>query len=154
LTDSKEVQGIKVKGSINGLINLPEQGVQGEKTFDDFALRIGLVIKGDKRLNWFQRSVAPEWVLTLYGLAPKKVGIDQILFLAATQQDEKLDTQRAHPLSDLINEKFVWKLDQEGEFSFEVDLPESKDVLAVWLSSDGDDTDSVYQITYNEIILE
>lgn len=151
LASPLNIKSIRIAGTVSNLITMSDTATQGEKGNDDFVIRVGLVIKGDKKLNWFQKKIAPEWVNTLYALAPKSTGIDHILFLNATQHHNLVGARRVHPLTDLIKEQFVWSHSSNGEFLFEVDLPEAKDVLAIWLSSDGDDTSSTYNLTYRKI---
>lgn len=151
--EPRNVQAVKVEGQLSNLITLPAGVTQGTAQADDFTLRIGLVVKGENRLTWLQRELAPEWIKTLYSLAPVDAGIDSILFLVATQDSELLNTQRVHPLSELINEHFVWHLDKAGAFSLSVELPERKEIIALWLSSDGDQTASEYAVTLNQLIL-
>ncbi len=149
----KTVKYVSVHGELDGLITLPDNGLQGSKGYDDFSLRLGLVISGTKKLSRFQRVLAPSWVKTLFSFAPKDKGVERIIFLAATQQDALFGTEREHPLSELITEQYEWSLKDDGEFSFEYEFDEPKEVLGIWISSDGDDTQSSYSITYKKITL-
>lgn len=137
----QSIKSVKIKGELMGSLNLTNLR-QGEKGADDFALKLGFVLVGTKKLNVFQKVIAAKWIKTLYGLAPKNMGIDKILFLNAVQDKEILNTERQHPLSELIFEKSVWLLNNEGNFAFEYNFDNEIQVLAIWLSIDGDDTKS------------
>lgn len=104
------VGSIRVKGRVEGALRLPA-GRQGEKKYDDYVFRVGLVEPGTRTLNFVQRPLAAAWVRKLFELAPKGSGISGIHFFA--------------PL----------------------------DTLAVWLSSDGDDTGSTFAVLVEEIEL-
>lgn len=155
LVTPRQVARVRVGGHLSGLVNLT-QTAQGQPRADDFALRLGLVIAGDRTLKPMQRMMAPSWVKTLFALAPADAGagIDRIEFFVASQQRSLLGTQREHPLSDLLVENVVWLLDKPGRFSFSWQLPSAETVIAVWLASDGDDTDSHFRITITEIHLD
>ena len=128
-------------------------GPQGDKGHDDFSLRVGVVYEGDRTLNFFQRAVAAKWITTLFELAPKGTGVSQINFFN-TYVDKRLASKsRVHPLSDLLVENFVGDLSTSNEVSVSVDLDRSKKILALWISSDGDDTQSKYIVEINQISL-
>jgi hypothetical protein len=147
------VSRVSVSGELMNLLNV-QPGSQGLAGGDDFSLKIGLVIAGDKRLNLMQRMVSAKWVRTLYGLAPEDAGIDRILFLNAVQHESNLGQQRQHPLSDLVYERNVWLLDRSGPFELHFDLELPQDVVALWLSIDGDDSRSSYSMLISSLTLE
>ena len=72
------IQSIQASGSLSGVPTLPQNTEQGDDGADDFALRIGLVLAGDKQLDPAQQLFAPKWIKTVYGLAPENTGIDHI----------------------------------------------------------------------------
>lgn len=153
LSEPQSVSRITVTGELDGLLKL-EAGRQGLEGADDFSVKIGLVVAGDKRLNFMQRMVSAEWVKTLFDLAPEDAGIDHILFLNAVQSESQLGHQRQHPLSDLIYERYVWLLDRSGAFDLEYELETPKDIVAVWLSIDGDDSGSSFSTMIKRLTLE
>ena len=148
-----QVTRVSVTGELAGLLDVDpgRQGLPGE---DDFSLKIGLVVAGDKRLNFLQRMVSADWIKTLYGLAPADTGIDRILFLNAVQDESRLGLERQHPLSDLIYERNVWLLDRSGPFELHYDLESPEDIVAVWLSIDGDDSGSNYSTLISNLSLQ
>ena len=143
LDEPIRVTGVSVTGNLNKLLNV-EANSQGEQGNDDFALKIGLVIAGDRTLNPIQKMFSAKWIKTLFDLAPEGAGIEKIYFLNAVQHKNLLGRQRQHPLSDLIYENNVWLLDSPGDFSFDYELENPQNVIAIWLSIDGDDTRSSY----------
>src|SRR4051812_23372563 len=67
------VKEVRLKASMVGKINYGGK-TPGEKGADDFPLRIGLVVAGDKRLGTFQSAFAPAWIVRLHELAPAGTG--------------------------------------------------------------------------------
>jgi len=64
-----------------------------------------------------------------------------------------LGRQRQHPMSELIFENNVWLLDESGDFTLNHDLESPQQVIAIWLSIDGDDTRSSYTTTIKSLEL-
>jgi len=153
LDTPKTVTRISVTGNLSNLLNL-EAVTDGEQVSDDFSLKVGLVVAGDKTLNPIQKMFSAKWIRTLFDLAPEGVGIEKIYFLNAVQHKDLLGQQRQHPLSELIFENNVWLLDKSGDFSLSYQLENSQQVIAIWLSIDGDDTRSRYTTTINSLVLE
>jgi len=151
--EPKTVSRVSVTGNLSNLLKVTAD-TQGKPNNDDFSLKVGLVIAGDKTLNPLQKIFSAKWVKTLFELAPEGAGIEQIYFLNAVQHRNLLGQQRHHPLSELIYENNVWLLDKAGDFSFTYELEDPQKVIAIWLSIDGDDTRSRYTITISSLILE
>ncbi len=152
LDSPKTVARVEVSGNLSNLLDLP--ATQGQKGSDDFSLKIGLVVAGDKTLNTFQRLFSAKWIRKLYDLAPQGTGVEKIYFLNAVQDESFLGQQRQHPLSELIFENNVWLLDESGDFSLNHDLENPQQVIAIWLSIDGDDTGSSYTTTIKSLLLK
>ncbi len=153
LPQGMKVSEVQVEGLLSGLLTLKKEIAQGQKGNDDYTLRIGLVVEGKKRLNFAQRMVAASWVKKLFDLAPKDKGVDRIEFLVATQTAEAVGQKRVHPLTDLIQEQVVWSLLKPGAFNLSHKFSEPLPVVAIWLSIDGDDTKSSYEINLSKIQL-
>jgi hypothetical protein len=148
----KKIKSITLKAVLNsGGLNF--NGVkQGDKNGDDFILRLGFVAKGNNQLNFFQKLTAPNWVMELYKLGDEKTGVDKIYFYNLASSDITW-AERIHPLSNLISEKIVGKIiDKKIEFKF--DLDSSKEYLGVWISSDGDDTKSKYELQIDQLAID
>ena len=152
LPGPRPVRAVEVRGELSELLDL-EGKTQGQTGADDFCLKIGLVLAGDKTLNIFQRMASPGWVRTLYALAPKGSGIDHILFLNAVQDGQWLGQRREHPLSPLIRERNVWLVDRSGPFELSYELEAVREVVAVWISIDGDDSGSEFSVLLRDLVL-
>jgi hypothetical protein len=147
------VTGIRVKGRLEGALRVPA-GRQGEKNFDDYALRVGLVERGERTLNFVQRRLAAPWVRKLFELAPEGSGISRIHFFNVGTEKTQVGARREHPLSDLIVEQVVAAPGTDGRFDFAYRLQRPLESLAVWLSSDGDDTGSKFTVLVERIELQ
>ena len=148
-----KVTAVTVDASWAGALNLPENTVQGEKGADDFVLKLGVVEAGDRKLNWLQRRIAADWLQQLFKLAPAGTGVRRINFLSTTQQQALVGTARVHPLNDLLFETRVTYLPAPGEFTMTYRFPEPVDVLGLWISADGDDTASNFDLQIRRITL-
>jgi hypothetical protein len=146
------VAAVRVKGRVDGTLRLPP-GRQGEPGFDDYAFRIGLVEPGPRTLNFVQRQVAAPWVRRLFELAPPGSGMSGIRFFNVGTAREQVGRRRQHPSSDLLTEEVVSALPADGRFDFTHTLDRPLDAIAVWLSSDGDDTASSFTVLVEEIEL-
>ena len=153
LDEARLVRRIEVTGTLNELLTL-DGAKQGLQNNDDFSLKIGLVVAGDKTLNSVQKLFTADWIKRLYELAPEGSGIDSIYFLNAVQASARLGQQRQHPLSDLIFENNVWLLDKPGDFAMAHTLDKPRRVIAIWLSIDGDDSNSNYSTLIKSLHLE
>jgi hypothetical protein len=147
-----KISKIKISGQKKGSLSLT--GKQGDKGQDDILLRVGFVREGQRSLNFFQKKMAPEWVLKMHELAPKNSGVSHIDFLCVYSDPQLKSTQRLHPLSELFKEHFVWPETTSQNFSYEYKFQSSESTLGLWISADGDDTQSVFEIKINKIELE
>lgn len=147
------ITGFSVGASWTGDLGLPEGAIEGDRNADDFVLKFGIVESGDQRLNWLQRKIAADWIKQLFRLAPKDSGVRRIHFLSTTQQKAQLGAGRIHPLSDLIYETRITFLEEQGPFSMNYQFKEPVDTLALWLSADGDDTGSSFDLRIGHITL-
>jgi hypothetical protein len=92
-------------------------------------------------------------VRTLFALAPEKGGISQIHFFNVGAESAHLGRRRQHPLSELMVETVVALPRADGRFDFTHALQTPLETIAVWLSSDGDDTGSKFSVLVEEIVL-
>jgi hypothetical protein len=146
------VSRVRARGRILGRLDI-EADTQGTSGFDDYAMRIGLVETGERRLGFFQRQFAPEWVRALHGMATDGQGIAGVQFLNLGVARSQIGSARRHPLSDLLNERTVAVPDSTGSFQFDTALEAPIETLAVWISADGDDTGSSYVVELDAIEL-
>src|SRR5436190_23387565 len=128
-------------------------GKQGEKGFDDYVMRVGLVESGSRTLTRGEKLVAAEWVKKLFALAPRGTGISGIHFFNVGTDRKQVGRSRTHPLSDLMEETIVAVPDATGRFTFNHQFAQPLRVLAVWIASDGDDTKSSFAVALNEVQL-
>ena len=147
------ITGVTVIASWNGELRIPAGATEGDENADDFVLKFGIVEAGDRRLNWFQRRIAADWIKQLFKLAPKDSGVNRINFLSTTQQQERLGASRMHPLSDLLYETPVLYLDTPGPFVMTHEFPEPVESLGLWVSVDGDNTGSNFDLRLERITL-
>lgn len=147
------ITGVTVVASWNGELRIPTGAIEGAENADDFVLKFGIVEAGDRRLNWLQRRIAADWIKQLFKLAPKDSGVNRINFLSTTQQQELLGSSRTHPLSDLLYETRVLYLDAPGSFVMTHEFPEPVESLGLWVSTDGDNTGSNFDLHLERITL-
>ena len=148
------ISGITVVASWDGELRIPAGATEGDENADDYVLKFGIVEAGNRKLNWFQRGVAADWIKQLFQLAPKNSGVNRINFLSTTQQQELLGTSRTHPLSDLLYETRVLYLDTPGRFEMTHEFSEPVKSLGLWISVDGDNTGSDFDLQLESIRLQ
>ena len=102
----------------------------------------------------FSASPRLPGVKRLFALASADAGISRVQFLNVAQSTSHVDSARQHPLSDLLYEHVVTSIDAEGRFAIDHSLERATPVLALWHSSDGDDTSSTFSVTLDRIELE
>ncbi len=147
--DKKEkINSFQVKAKLTG-------NKKSEKTdFDeDSVLRFGLVGVGEKTLSGVKKLFAADWVKKLFSLAPEGTGLDKIYFYNITNRPELVGKKRQHPKSDLIVETISKNITSDGEFDLNVDLENTIESVAIWLSIDGDDTASEFELEIMQIVL-
>jgi hypothetical protein len=153
LTNRLKVAQLRVSGSIVGSLQVPP-GKQGEKGYDDFTIRVGLVESGSRTLSWREKLVSADWVKKLFALAPPGTGISRIHFFNVGLDPKKIGHSRTHPLSPLLQETVVAAPDARGHFAFISHFTTPATVLAVWIASDGDDTKSSFAVILDTVEFE
>lgn len=144
------VNSIHVKGRIVGGIEVtPEK--QGKNGYDDNSLRVGLVEPGPTTLTARERQAAADWVKALFALAPAGRGITKVHFLNLGVDRSEIGHARQHPTRKLLEEKIVAAPQSDGSFDFVHVFNPPKEVCAVWISADGDDTKSSFQTIINQL---
>ena len=147
------VQRLHVRGRIDGRLNVTADR-QGQRGHDDFAMRVGLVEPGKRRLGAVARLFAREWLRQLHDLAPPGTGIAQVRFFNVGVAGSRIGTRRRHPLSDLLHEEIVATPNPDGTFEISASFDRPLTLIALWISSDGDDTGSSFVVTVERIALE
>jgi hypothetical protein len=152
LTNALPVTELRVSGKIYGTLKMPP-GKQGEKGFDDYTVRVGLVELGTRKLSWRERIAAADWVKKLFSLALPDTGIGKIRFFNIGTDARQISRARVHPMSDLMKETVVAVPDSDGHFTFTNRFAKPLQVIAVWISCDGDDTKSSFTVKLNRVEL-
>lgn len=153
LSKPRAIKEIIIDANVLGKLKL-KKTQQGEKGNDDFSLRIGLVYQGKKRLSFMQKTMAAGWIKKLFSLAPKTLGVSHVEFFTVYQDKRLANTKRIHPLSDLMVENFVIQQPKNGKLKATFKVPSNKTALALWISSDGDDTKSAFSVRLNNLVLK
>jgi len=143
LPENTKISGFSVEGKLNGLPKFAHLDKEGSGEADDFALRIGFVVPGDKKLGALRKLFAPEWIRNLFSMAPEGKGIDRIWFFNFVQNLNALGKGRVHPKSELIREEYFAHA-VVGPFSLKKTFDKPIDAAAVWINSDGDDSGSSF----------
>ena len=152
LAAPRRVSKVRVRLQMSGSLVTPPYG---EKWDEDSRFRLGLVVSGEKRLSVWAKAAAPAWVKRLFSLAPPGGGIDRIVFLMMGRSPAKVGATRRHPSSELIEERLAWTVDKaDGDLKLEAVVDPPLAVSALWISADGDDTGSAYELLVESIELE
>lgn len=149
LKEPLKVTGFDFQIEIDGKLN------EQNSTFEeDSYFRLGLVTIGKKTLNEFQRSMAADWVRKIFDLVKNEKGLDQVYFYNVATESAQKGKSRNSPDTDLIHEEVIAAKDAEQTIiDAQFDLPKEKQIVAIWLKSDGDNTDSSFQIQINKLNL-
>lgn len=153
LKTNAKISGFKVSGNFSGLPKLAKPSQQGDKGFDDYPLRVGFVIPGEKRHSGLKKVFAAEWVKRLFELVQDRSGLDSVRFYNVTQNLNQLGQERTHPSSELLHENFFAFVKNSGPFTYEQRFKKELDIAAIWISIDGDDTKSSYEVTISQLEL-
>ena len=149
-----KISGFRVTGEFLGLPKFTNPSLQGEKGFDDYPLRLGFVIPGEKKLSGLKKMFAAQWVKSLYEQVQDGTGLDSIRFFNVTQNPKQVGQTRVHPASDLFKEEFFADVKHPGPFSYEFHFKQPIEAVAVWISIDGDDTKSAFDILISRLELQ
>jgi len=147
----KIISEFEISGDFKGLPKFADASLQGQKNFDDYALRVGLIVAGGKKLSGFKKFFAPEWIKKIYTSIPSNSGIDYVQFYNVTQNQAQFNLSRIHPTSDLIHELFFALAKEDGHFNYKVKMDTPKSMLGLWISVDGDDTKSNYEVDISKL---
>jgi hypothetical protein len=151
LESPRLISGFRVEGEFKSLPRFKNSSLQGSKGHDDFALRVGFIVPGDKKLTGVRKLLAADWVKRLYAGVPDGSGIDRVHFFNLVQSRALIGKTRTHPASDLIVEEFSGFVEKPGRFVFEHSLDQPMKAAALWFSSDGDDTKSDFDLILTKI---
>lgn len=142
LAQPREVTAITAEGYVSAFPDLEPR---------DYALRLGLVTEGSRTLNWFQKLFASEWVKQLVELAPGK-GFGKIHFYVLSQGKE-VGERRILSEGDAMEETIAASQTQPGDFTLAYAVTPPSTVSAVWLQSDGDDSQTTFAVKLRKLTL-
>lgn len=149
LNTTKTVRAFEVRLKINGEINRAQTAWP-----EDAYLRVGLVVPGSRKPNAFERMFAPSWIKQLFRLAPKDSGIDQIRFFELVSAPAQIGQSRVFPKSkDLMKETIALRAKPDSDSTYAYTLLKPAPTSALWLSVDGDDTKSSFDIWIEKLSL-
>ncbi len=121
----------------------------------DAYFRLGLVQSGTKKLNWLEQKIAPEWLLQIQKIKGTEHGVEAVQFYSLVEGTEHLKWEKKTSGFGYLHESVVaaWPQDSDSfEFVYSFKKPQGP-IMALWLSSDGDDTKSTYEIRIKSIEL-
>ena len=150
---SLKIDRFHIEGEFLSLPVFKDVSKVGSKGFDDYPLRIGFVLTGNKRLSFVQRTFAPKWIKNLYADLPQNLGLDYVKFYNVTQNRSQLNQSRIHPFSEILHENFFSYVESKGKFSYDVKFEGSKNISGIWISIDGDDSQSDFEVNINKLEL-
>lgn len=144
---------IEIDAELMGTLKLASNKLQGTKGNNDFTLRIGLVYQGDKKLGFLKRKVAPAWVKKLFSLVPKNTGVSHVRFFNVFQ-DKRLESDTPYKKKPkFFFHSFDIEQAKNGKIKATIKVPSNKNVLGLWINSDGNDTKSKFNVKINKLIL-
>lgn len=150
----KKITSLAVKAHFTGDIpNIPKNSLQGHPRWDDFVLRIGLILKGKNKLNWFDRQFSPDWLINMEKLLPNDFGIKEVHFYTTCQQDKLLNQKRTHIMDHHLKETCVFKINSDPHIHWNHKIENPQTILGIWISSDGDQTKAKFKLTIEELKL-
>lgn len=150
-----KLTGFKIRGEFLGLPKFDDVLKQGQKGFDDYPLRVGFIVAGDKKLSGIKKMFAAKWVTRLYEQVPEGMGLDSVHFYNVTQNVKQVGTSRFHPASNLLKENFFASVTTSGPFNYDYQFEKPMDdVVALWMSIDGDDTKSEFAVIVSALELK
>lgn len=157
------LKSLQVQFNVKGFPkSLPRNVTQGFKGSDDFLLRVGLIYRGKKRMNWLQRQLAPSWLVGMEKLLPEGMGVDKVHFISTCRDPKILNKLKKHFLDstmmaectsfveDRNNPLIAEKLNGKSIEIFK-SFEAPPEVLGLWIASDGDDLKSRFQIQITKL---
>lgn len=150
LTNELNVTELRVRGKISGSLKVPP-AKQGEKGYDDYTLRVGMVEPGTRTLSWWEKLAAAGWVKKLFSLAPPGTGIGKIHFFNVGTASAQIGRKQMYSSNGLMEQTVVAVPNIDGSFNFTNRFNKPLKVIAIWISCDGDDTQSSFAVTLKQV---
>lgn len=148
--ETQWVTKIRIRGKVEGALHdAPTEQVKSPR---DALLRVGLIEKGQRQMNPFQRIAAPQWLEDLEKRVLQRAeGIDCIHCYHLLPDRSSLGPMQEHPGTSFLRQKNHAAPDSEGNFDFLIEHEDPLPLIGLWLLADGDDTKSKFTITITKI---
>jgi hypothetical protein len=151
LNPVKKILGFSFKIEIEGTLPKANAKIQFE---EDSPLRVGFVVPGQRRLNTFERWLAPAWILELENRMTDNQGLEKILFFNLGTESRFIGKKRISPLTDLITEEVIATTNAEGVTEVSKKFTSPINTAALWISVSGDNTHSEFKLKIKQLELE
>jgi hypothetical protein len=145
------VKSVHVKGRILGFPTL-ENRKEGTFDADDYAVQVGFAETGPSRLNWIERLFAPQWLRDLTNLDSERP-LGKVYFLNISQQKD-VGEKNMNSRNKLVEEEVVKTMKKPDIFELDHTFDPPLKAFGVWLQSDGDDSQSAFEVAYNSLSLD
>ena len=148
----KRYSGIRFQSLVDDLVKIKPRKRQGSRGADDYVLRVGLIFTGNRKLSAMEKRLAPAWVKELVGLYPEGYGIGGLRLYNVENGRGSGWTRRIHPSGrGLVEERRVLLLKNPGKIDPQITFENPLEVCGLWISCDGDDTDSNFNVLISQI---
>lgn len=147
----RDIKEFEINLRIDGNLKTTEGNIDFE---EDSYFRLGLVATGENHLGVAGRLLAPKWVQQLFSLAPDGVGLDKIYFYNLGNEKELISKERIHPQSKYMYEHIIDIKGDRSDLSFKHRLQKQIKAAALWISIDGDNTKSDFEVNIKSIIFK
>lgn len=153
LPKETRVKSLVVTGSVKGELKVDADHLW-EKGQDDAFLRVGLIVAGGRSMTTLERLMAPAWICTMDdvlcadGRAPSAIRSQLLVPHAAW-----IGKQRPNPHMKQLVDHIVATPGADGSFTMRVDLPETLELVGLWLMADGDDSGSTFTVVVDSLEL-
>lgn len=153
LPKETRVKTLVATGSVQGALKADADRLW-EKGHEDAYLRVGLIVAGGRPLGTLERLLAPAWICTMDdvlcadGRAPSAIRNHLLVPHAAW-----IGQQRPNPNLKQLVDHIVATPGADGRFTLRVELPETLELVGLWLMADGDDSGSTFTVEVDSLEL-
>ncbi len=141
------VKGFRLEADFRGL---PIRADSKRDDYDDKALRVGVIVPGRLKPTFLERMIMPKWTNDLIQSVSAE-GLEKIYYFSLATANTKNLSRVVY--SRFHEEKVVDVLAAPGPYDKTIDFGRSFEAAAVWLSIDGDDTKSSYEVLIKRLDL-
>jgi len=145
----RSVEGVRFLWKSTGDLKVPDAAAEQKKGGDDGRLRVGLLLKGKAP---FLPFFAPRWIKSIRDVM--KIPSNEIMYLAVGTRNAPM-TQWTSPYADDIK---IMALPAEAQANgwqaSEMNFIKPMPVVGIWLTADGDDTQSAFKTWLKDLVLD